>query len=132
MEVSQAYQAFWQQIGVEVNLDSKEQSAHITQGLGLESDPPLSGDYDVQCWRLGADTDPYTTWKNSFGPWETEVLNVTNSDVANSSEFAVELKLGSRLTLALKVGEERVAGLLLRSSNREDLESASDSLLNVF
>lgn len=78
VEISQAYQAFWQQLGIEVDLDSKEQSAHINQALGLESDPPLSGDYDVQCWRLGSENDPYTAWENAYGPWEQEVLNVTN------------------------------------------------------
>jgi peptide/nickel transport system substrate-binding protein len=78
VELSQAYQAFWQQLGIEVDLDSKEQSAHIDQALGLESDPPLSGDYDVQCFRLGTENDPFSAWESSFGPWEEEVLNFTN------------------------------------------------------
>lgn len=78
VELSQAYQAFWQQVGLEVNLDSKEQSAHITQGLGTENTPPLRGDYDVQCWRLGGDSDPYSTWSSAYGPVETELLNVTD------------------------------------------------------
>ena len=78
VELSQAYQAFWQQVGLEVNLHSLEQSAHITQGIGTENDPPLRGDYDVQCWRLGASSDPYTTWSHAFGPIDTEVLNVSD------------------------------------------------------
>lgn len=78
VEISQAYQAFWQQLGMEVSLDSKEQSAHIAQGLGLDSDPPLSGDYEVQCWRLGSENDPFSVWDSAFGPWETETLNVMN------------------------------------------------------
>jgi peptide/nickel transport system substrate-binding protein len=78
VELSQAYQAFWQQLGIEVELDSKEQSAHIDQALGLESDPPLSGDYDVQCFRLGTENDPFSAWESAYGPWEEEVLNFTN------------------------------------------------------
>lgn len=78
VELSQAYQAFWQQVGLEVNLDSKEQSAHITQGIGTENEPFLRGDYEVQCWRLGSQADPYSVWSSAFGPVEAEVLNVSD------------------------------------------------------
>ncbi len=107
VEVSQAYQAFWQQIGIEVNLDSKEQSAHINQGLGLESDPPLAGDYDVQCWRLGSENDPYTSWSSAFGPWEEEVLNVTNfthpTITENLEAMAVEGDIDARKALVEEI-----------------------------
>ncbi len=78
VELSQAYQAFWQQVGLEVDLDSKEQSAHITQGIGTENTPLFAADYDVQCWRLGGDADPYSTWSSAYGPVESEVLNVSD------------------------------------------------------
>lgn len=94
VELSQAYQAFWQQVGLEVDLDSKEQSAHITAGIGTENDPLFAADYDVQCWRLGGDSDPYTEWSSAYGPTESEVLNVTDfthPDItANIEQLATE------------------------------------------
>ncbi len=103
VELSQAYQAFWQQVGLEVNLDSKEQSAHITQGIGTENEPFLRGDFDVQCWRLGSQADPYSIWDSAFGPVESEVLNVsdwTHPDVtAKLEEMRVEGDIEARKQL---------------------------------
>ncbi|HEU5085339.1 MAG TPA: ABC transporter substrate-binding protein [Acidimicrobiales bacterium] len=107
VELSQAYQAFWQQVGLEVNLDSKEQSAHITQGIGTENDPFLRADYDVQCWRLGSEADPYSVWNSAFGPVETEVLNVsdyTHPDItAKLEEMRLEGDLEARKALVEEI-----------------------------
>ena len=78
VELSQAYQAFWQNVGFEVDLEALEQSELIAQALGLDSDPLLAGTYDVQCFRLGSEDDPYTVLSNSFGDWTTNSLNFTN------------------------------------------------------
>lgn len=78
VEVSQAYQAFWEQVGFSVNLGSVEQAAHIDRALGLSSDPPLAGDFMIQCWRSGGENDPYETFEGAFSEWETNATNVTN------------------------------------------------------
>ena len=57
-ELSQLYQSFWSQLGMEVELETVEQAAHIQNGIAKE--------YEVQCFRVGAETDPYTTLKNAF------------------------------------------------------------------
>ena len=57
-ELSQLYQSFWNQLGMDVQLETVEQAAHVQNGIAKE--------YEVQCWRVGAETDPYTTLKNAF------------------------------------------------------------------
>ena len=57
-ELSQLYQSFWNQLGMDVKLETVEQAAHVQNGIAK--------DYEVQCWRVGAETDPYTTLKNAF------------------------------------------------------------------
>lgn len=78
VELSQAYQAFWQNVGFEVELEALEQTELVSQALGLTSDPPLAGTYQVQCFRLGGENDPYTLFKNEFGDWKSNSLNFTN------------------------------------------------------
>lgn len=80
IELSQAYQAFWQAVDVEVDLNSVEQAAHIANAIGsADTDPPFSGEeYMINCWRMGAEGDPYTTLSIAFGPVATEPLNFTN------------------------------------------------------
>lgn len=106
VELSQAYQAFWQQVGLEVDLNSLEQSALIDQALGANSDPPLSGDYEVQCWRAGSDNDPYTAWRRSFGPWEAEVLNFTNFTHPTITENVEKLRVESDIDVRKELVEE--------------------------
>ena len=79
IELSQAYQAFWNAVGVDVKLNSVEQAAHIANAIGsADSDPPFKGDYMINCWRMGGESDPYTTLNIAFGEVETEPLNFTN------------------------------------------------------
>ena len=79
IELSQAYQAFWGQVGVETTLVQIEQAPHIANAIGgPDSDPPFKGDYMINCWRMGADEDPYTTLSNAFGPVAAGPLNFTN------------------------------------------------------
>lgn len=77
-ELSQAYQAFWQNVGFEVDLEAIEQTELGTRALGLDSDPLFAGTYDVTCFRLGGEEDPYTIFSNAFGDWTTNSLNFTN------------------------------------------------------
>ena len=59
IEISQAYQAFWNEIGVEVTLNQVEQAAHISNAV--------AGEYMINCWRAGANEDPYITLNSAFG-----------------------------------------------------------------
>jgi peptide/nickel transport system substrate-binding protein len=58
IEISQAYQAFWNDIGIQVNLAAVEQAAHIGNAV--------SGEYMINCWRAGANEDPYITLISAF------------------------------------------------------------------
>src|SRR3546814_12881678 len=58
MEISQLYQAFWAAVGAEVNLNQVEQATHVNQGM--------AGDYDVKCWRVGSQDDPYAVFSDAF------------------------------------------------------------------
>ena len=79
IELSQTYQAFWSAVGVEVELNSVEQAAHIANAIGsAASDPPFKGDYMINCWRMGGEQDPYTVLSNAFGPVAEQPLNFTN------------------------------------------------------
>ena len=79
IELSQGYQAFWEAAGVDVTLNTVEFATHVANGVGsADSDPPFAGDYMVNCWRIGGQQDPYTTFEGSFGPVEEKAANVTN------------------------------------------------------
>jgi peptide/nickel transport system substrate-binding protein len=65
-ELSQLYQAFFNVLGAEVELEQKEQAAWIQD--------MLARDYDMGCTRVGNDRDPYIVFSQAFteGP-----LNMT-------------------------------------------------------
>jgi peptide/nickel transport system substrate-binding protein len=60
IELSQLYQAFWESIGVQVNLRQVEQATHINEAL--------AGDFDAKCWRVSDEDDPYVIFSEAFGP----------------------------------------------------------------
>ncbi|MFP3907491.1 MAG: ABC transporter substrate-binding protein, partial [Acidimicrobiales bacterium] len=70
VDLAQAYQSFWQAVGVEVNLISLDQPTHIQNAI--------SGDYMINCWRAGGQEDPYITLSSAFGEPETNPSNFTN------------------------------------------------------
>ena len=80
-ELSQLYQNFWSQLGMQVDLETVEQATHVQNGIAK--------DYEVQCWRVGAETDPYNTLKNAFteGP-----LNFTGYTSPEIDEALVTLR----------------------------------------
>lgn len=69
-EQAQAYQAMWQAIGYQVTLQAVEQSAHIQNAI--------AGEFMINCWRQGSDSDPYQYLSNAFGDPAVEVSNFTN------------------------------------------------------
>lgn len=58
IELSQLYQAFWNAVGVEVDLNQVEQATHVSQAL--------AGDYQAKCWRVGDQGDPFRTFTDAF------------------------------------------------------------------
>ena len=69
-EQAQAYQAYWQAVGVEVKLNALEQSVHIQNAI--------TDQYMINCWRQGSDADPYIFLSTAFGDPATQTLNFTN------------------------------------------------------
>ena len=78
VQVSQGYQQMLAEVGVEVNLNQVEQSVHISNAVGADSNPPFSGDYVVNCWRMGGQQDPYIVLSQAFGDPATQSSNFTN------------------------------------------------------
>jgi peptide/nickel transport system substrate-binding protein len=67
IELAQLYQAFWNAIGIEVDLNQVEQATHVSQAM--------AGDYQSKCWRVGDQGDPYRTFTDAFT--EGSPLNFT-------------------------------------------------------
>ncbi|QGG95203.1 ABC transporter substrate-binding protein [Actinomarinicola tropica] len=77
LQVAQILDSWWEQIGVDLNMNQVEQPTLITNVVGsADNDPPWSGNYGVSCWRTGATGDPYTTLAGYFT--EGNPSNVTN------------------------------------------------------
>jgi peptide/nickel transport system substrate-binding protein len=86
IQVSQGYQAMLAAVGVEVNLNQVDQSTHISNAVGTDSNPPFSGNYMVNCWRMGGQADPYITLSQAFGDPATQAQNFTNYSSATVDE----------------------------------------------
>ncbi len=78
-EFSQAVQALWQDVGVQVELTAVEQAVHFQNVVGgADSDPPFVGTYVTGYWRDGQDSDPYTVMTKLFNPPAQSATNFTN------------------------------------------------------
>lgn len=76
---SEAYQAYWSQVGVEVELTQAEYAVWIAAVTGSpETDPPYQGDFESNCFSFGGDADPYTILSARYGPVETNPTNYSN------------------------------------------------------
>ena len=79
LALSQTYQSFWGDIGIDVNLEQVEQAALITNAIGsADQAPPFAGTYEATCFRMGADQDPYTTLAPALGDPSTNPGNIAN------------------------------------------------------
>ena len=98
IELAQAYQAYWQALDVEVTLSQFEQAAGIARVIGsADQNPPYVGEHVVACWRMGGQSDPYTTLSIAFGPTATEPLNYTNYTSETLDEQLQVLRSNSEL-----------------------------------
>lgn len=68
VDMSQLYQSFWGDIGVEVELRQVEQATHI--------DEAISGEFEAKCFRAGLDRDPHPTLRDAFTA--ESAINFTN------------------------------------------------------
>ncbi|RBY81148.1 hypothetical protein DQ239_00565 [Blastococcus sp. TF02-09] len=97
-ELSQLYQNFWSQLGMDVSLETVEQAAHVQNGI--------SKDYEVQCWRVGDEQDPYVTLKNAFTEGPLNFTGYTSPEIADGLETL-------RTTTDLAERQEAVAQISL-------------------
>jgi peptide/nickel transport system substrate-binding protein len=72
-ELSQLYQNFWNTLGMDVKLNTVEQAAHVQNGIAK--------DYEVQCWRVGSETDPYTTLRDAFSEGPLNFTGYTSPEI---------------------------------------------------
>jgi peptide/nickel transport system substrate-binding protein len=77
-EQAQAFQAMWKDVGFEVELKPLEQSVHIQTAI--------SGDYQVKCYRVGSELDPFFYLQNVFGDPKVFATNLTNYHNAEVQE----------------------------------------------
>jgi len=77
-ELSQLYQSFWSELGMDVELETVEQAAHVANGIAK--------DYEVQCWRVGDEADPYITLKNAFTPGPLNFTGYSSPEIDEGLE----------------------------------------------
>lgn len=125
IELSQTYQAFWEAVGVQVNLNQVEQATHINQAL--------AGDFDSKCWRVSSEDDPYVIFSEAFGadsplnftnfthPVIDEQLDVlrTTTDIDERKAAVEEISL----LLAEQVPNTFTAGTLTTLAAREEVKN---------
>jgi peptide/nickel transport system substrate-binding protein len=80
IEVSQLVQQSFGDIGIEVRLETVEQATHIANAVGSsDQNPPWSGTYMINCWRIGAgEGDPLSSFQSIFGDPASTPGNFTN------------------------------------------------------
>jgi peptide/nickel transport system substrate-binding protein len=77
-ELSQLYQSFWSTLGMDVELATVEQAAHVQNGI--------TKDYEVQCWRFSEEQDPYFIVKDAFTPGPLSFTGYTSPEIDEALE----------------------------------------------
>jgi peptide/nickel transport system substrate-binding protein len=72
-ELSQLYQSFWSGLGMQVELNTVEQAAHIQNAIARE--------YDVQCFRFSEEADPYFILSDAFTEGPLNFTAYTSSEI---------------------------------------------------
>ena len=115
LEVAQLVQAQLQLVGIDATLNAVEQAAHVANAVGsVDSDPPFKGDYIVNCWRIGNQNDPATTYNLDFGDPDSTAANVTNFSDPRLPELIRELQTTAEFEERYKINEE--IGLLINEN----------------
>ncbi|WP_040339609.1 ABC transporter substrate-binding protein [Candidatus Blastococcus massiliensis] len=72
-ELSQLYQSFWSDLGMQVELEQVEQAAYTQQAIAR--------DYDAGCTRHGGARDPYYVFSRAFTPGVPNVTEFQHPDI---------------------------------------------------
>ena len=77
-ELSQLYQSFWSTLGMDIELETVEQAAHIQNAIAK--------DYDVQCFRVSDESDPYYTLNEAFTEGPLNFTGYTSPEIQEQLE----------------------------------------------
>ncbi len=96
VNLAQIYQAFWEAIGVQVNLRQVEQATHISEAL--------SGTFDVKCFRAGLDRDPYPVLHDAFTEGNLNFTRFTDPTITEDlDQLAASSDLDERKALVEEI-----------------------------
>jgi peptide/nickel transport system substrate-binding protein len=99
-ELSQLYQSFWNNLGMQVELEQVEQAAYTSQ--------VVARDYDAGCTRHGAARDPYYVFQRAFTPGVPNVTEFTDPRI----DAALETMRGSTDVEERKAAAEEISLVL--------------------
>jgi peptide/nickel transport system substrate-binding protein len=78
-QISQLYQSYWTDLGVDVQLSTVEQAQMINN--------VVAKDYDIACWRLSDEGDPYYVFKVTFSPGPLNFTGYTSPVIDEQLEI---------------------------------------------
>jgi peptide/nickel transport system substrate-binding protein len=94
LEIAQLAQMEASAVGFDVELQTVEQAALVTNLMGSpDQDPPFSGDFMVGCFRLINAGDPYNTFRGYFGDPSEQFGNITNFTTPELTKLVDDLRL---------------------------------------
>jgi len=79
----------WEAVGLaEIEVEVISRSGLIQRVVGAVSDrPAFSGDFDVTCWRVGGESEPWAQLSAALGPVKTSPLNFANIEDERMAEL---------------------------------------------
>jgi peptide/nickel transport system substrate-binding protein len=95
-DLATTYQGLWAQVGIEADLRSIEGAQHVEEAM--------AGDYQVKCFRQGADSDPYPVLRSAFA--EDSAQNWTRLTDPTITENLTELAASSDVDERKELVEE--------------------------
>jgi peptide/nickel transport system substrate-binding protein len=115
-ELSQLYQSFWSTLGMDVQLNTVEQAAHIQNAIAK--------DYDVQCFRAGSQADPGFTLNRAFTPGALNFTAYTSPEIDEQLEVL-------RTTTDLEARKKAVEAISMEISENVPNLFTGHNLTNV-
>jgi peptide/nickel transport system substrate-binding protein len=77
-EAAQLYQAYWNSLGMQVEIAAVEQATHIQNALNRN--------YAVQCFRVSSDRDPYYVFRDAFQAGPSNFTGYTDPEIDEQIE----------------------------------------------